>query len=352
MRAYIIKRLLLMLPTLFGITLISFSIIRLAPGDPAVLKARAGSEGITDQAMAKKIVEQTQRIYGLDKPILLNFKLWTVGKNIDALNEMLKDGDVPFDVKDPLITKIKRAGHGAVYPTMMEFLSGEGSDIFRHDLIDILINRTPLRVVEGWSLDDKTELFTREELVQHFSIERITKAAAIFSHEKLQWMNGVYVRELAQGQLAEAIVPFFERDLPATVPRPISREYVLKMVPLIQERVATLSEASAQFDFFFLSELDYDADLLLGKKGTKEEALASLDAALKRLPGIPFGASSLEESLRSLAEEMGIKAGVLFAPLRVACTGRTATPPLFETMEVLGKDTCLSRIEAAAQKLR
>ena len=97
MRAYIIKRLLLMIPTLFGITLISFSIIRLAPGDPAVLKARAGSEGISDQAMAKKIVEQTQRIYGLDKPIMLNFRLWTVQKNIAKLKSLDGSGEVPFD---------------------------------------------------------------------------------------------------------------------------------------------------------------------------------------------------------------------------------------------------------------
>ena len=157
MRAYIIKRILLMIPTLFGITLISFSIIRLAPGDPAVLKARAGSEGITDQVMAKKIVEQTQRIYGLDKPILLNFKLWTVKQNIAKLEEMLKDGDVEFDTKDPLLTKIKRAGNGAVYPVMMELFSGEGSDVYRQDLIDVIINRTPIRVVEGWSLDEKEE---------------------------------------------------------------------------------------------------------------------------------------------------------------------------------------------------
>jgi len=155
MRAYIIKRLLLMIPTLFGITLISFSIIRLAPGDPAVLKARAGSEGITDQAMAKKIIEQTQRIYGLDKPILLNFKLWTVDKNIARLKDMLKDGDVPYEIKDPLLTKIKRAGKGVVYPAMTAFLSGEGSQVFREDLIDVIINRTPLRVVEGWSLAEK-----------------------------------------------------------------------------------------------------------------------------------------------------------------------------------------------------
>jgi peptide/nickel transport system permease protein len=157
MRAYIIKRILLMIPTLFGITLISFAIIRLAPGDPAVLKARAGAEGITDQALAKKIVEQTQRIYGLDKPILLNFKLWSVESNIATLKEMLKDGEVPFEVKDPLITKIKRAGHGAVYPVMTEFLSGGGSGVYREDLIDIITNRTPVRVVQGWDLQEKED---------------------------------------------------------------------------------------------------------------------------------------------------------------------------------------------------
>jgi peptide/nickel transport system permease protein len=175
MRAYIIKRILLMIPTLFGITLISFSIIRLAPGDPAVLKARAGAEGITDQAMAKKIIEQTQRIYGLDKPILLNFHIWNIEKDLSALKVLLNNGEVPFEQKDKLLTKIKRAGKGAVHPAMDEFVSGQGSDAYRENLIDIIINRTSLRVVEGWSLKEKED-YIRTWWAQNEPTYRLTTA--------------------------------------------------------------------------------------------------------------------------------------------------------------------------------
>ncbi len=204
----------------------------------------------------------------------------------------------------------------------------------------------------GWSLDDKTEIFSREELVQYFAIERISKAAAVFSHDKLRWMNGVYIRDMSAEELTEQLLPFLEKDLPVEVKRPISREYVRQLVPLIQERLTTLGEAADLFGFFFVDKLFYNTELLLGKKLTRGTAVAGLEAALTRLEDQSFVAASLEEALRALASELGLKTGEFFGLLRVATTGRTATPPLFETMAVLGKDTCLKRIERALEKLR
>lgn len=230
----------------------------------------------------------------------------------------------------------------------------------------------------GWSLDDKTEIFSKEELVQHFSIERLSKTSAIFNVDKLDWMNGVYIRNMSTEELTEKLLRFLESDLPREVKRPISAEYVQQMAPLIQERLTTFGKAAELYKFFFMEpipqtilptgipseeefgtptvyledKLVYDTNLLLGKKLTKESAVVGLEAALEKLRDIAFDASSLELALRPLAAELGLKTGEFFGLLRVATTGHTAAPPLFETMAVLGKDRCLRRIKLALERLR
>jgi glutamyl-tRNA synthetase len=204
----------------------------------------------------------------------------------------------------------------------------------------------------GWSLDDRTDIIARDELIKHFSLERISKAAAVFNHEKLDWMNGFYLRQLSHEELLREIMPFLERGLPEEVKRPISREYVSRTVPLIQERINTLAEAATYADFFFLEELEYDASLLIGKKMTTETTRQALQAAQEKLSSLEhFNHDALEGALRPLAEELGLKAGQLFSPLRIAVTGQSAAPPLFETMMVLGRERCLTRIRVALGKL-
>ncbi|MFC1974233.1 glutamate--tRNA ligase [Chloroflexota bacterium] len=204
----------------------------------------------------------------------------------------------------------------------------------------------------GWALDDHTEVFSREELVQHFSLERVSKPGAIFSLDKLKWMNGLYIRNLSIEDLTEMLFPFLERDLPSSVNRPVSSEYVRQITPLVQERLTVLGEAAELYDFFFVDELDYDIVLLLGKKLTMETARVGLEAALKQLQDQPFDSSALENVIRPLAAELGLKSGDFFGLLRVATTGRSAAPPLFQTMAVLGRERCLERIEAALAKTR
>ncbi len=204
----------------------------------------------------------------------------------------------------------------------------------------------------GWSLDDKTELLSRQELINNFSLERVSRTAAIFNHEKLYWMNGVFLRELSHEDLLQKIMPFLESGLPKEVNRPISKEYVSRIVPLTRERINTLAEAATYANFFFLDKLEYDASLLIGKKMTIETTLKALKAAQEKLSLLEsFDHDSLEGTLRPLADELGLNAGQLFSPLRVATTGCTAAPPLFETMVVLGKERCLERIRVAIEKL-
>jgi glutamyl-tRNA synthetase len=189
-------------------------------------------------------------------------------------------------------------------------------------------------------------------LIKHFSLERVSKTAAIFNYEKLQWMNGVYIRGLSVDDLTGKIFPFIEKYLPPEVKRPIDYQYVRQIAPLIRERISTLKDAATYADFFFLDDLVYDATMFTDKKMTAETALTALKSAEEKLsPLESFSPDLLETTLRNLAEELGIKAGQLFNPLRVATTARDAAPPLFETMAVLGKERCLKRIRAALVKL-
>jgi len=204
----------------------------------------------------------------------------------------------------------------------------------------------------GWSLDDKTELLSRQELIDNFSLERVSQTAAIFNQDKLNWMNGVYIRSLSLADFTHQALPFLNKGLPSTVRRPLSTDYVSRIMPLIQERAKTLAEVTELAQFFFVDELDYNASLLIGKNMSRESAIKALETAQPRLKQLDvFDAESLEAVLRPLAAELGLKTGQLFGTLRVAVTGQTAAPPLFQTMAVLGKERCLKRIEAALTKL-
>ncbi|MEE8618892.1 MAG: glutamate--tRNA ligase [Dehalococcoidales bacterium] len=214
----------------------------------------------------------------------------------------------------------------------------------------------------GWSLDDRTEILSRQQLIDNFSLERVSQTAAIFNRDKLNWMNGVYIRSLTLEDFTQRVLPFLNNGLPRRVKRPLSIDYVRQIMPLVQERARTLSdvagrtslaEAPELAEFFFVEELDYTPSLLIGKNMSQSSAFKALETARERIELLEaFDAESLEAVLRPLAEELGLKTGQLFGTLRIAVTGRTAAPPLFQTMAVLGKERCLKRIAVAITKLR
>ena len=207
-------------------------------------------------------------------------------------------------------------------------------------------------VLLGWSLDDHTEIISREDLIRHFSIERIGKAGAIFDRDKLTWMNRMYIRQMSQDDLVRRILGLLDEALPTAVPRPVSEEYVHAIMPLVQERLKTLAEAPQLMDFFFLEELGYPADTLIQPGLDRKSTTNALDATLQRVSDLEvWSAEQLEGELRPLAEKLEIKTGQLFGAIRVAVTGRKAAPPLFETMEVLGRERCLPRLKMSARLL-
>jgi glutamyl-tRNA synthetase len=206
----------------------------------------------------------------------------------------------------------------------------------------------------GWSPKNDREFLTIEELTQLFSLEGVNRANAVvnFKEEdpfdpKAVWLNSEHIRALPIEQLSALLLPLFERAGFAA-----SAEKVDAVTPLIRERIKLLGEAVGAADFFFVDELaPYDATELIPQKGDAAVARTVLQKAQEILPGVSFDHDSLDKALREAAGSLGLKAGPMFQPIRVAVCGRKNAPPLFETMLVLGRDVCLKRIQEAEAKV-
>jgi len=204
----------------------------------------------------------------------------------------------------------------------------------------------------GWSYDPEEEIFTREQAISRFALEDINSSPAAFPFDKLEWMNGVYIRALSEEELYQRLVPFVAADLGMTEEELRARPELRQFVPLIRERLKVLRDATPLIDFAFTDELSYEPEMLVGKKMTAAESLAALRAARTTVAALPsFDADTLENALRSLAAELGLKAGQLFGILRVAATGKRVAPPLFGTLAILGRERVLARFEAAERML-
>jgi glutamyl-tRNA synthetase len=199
----------------------------------------------------------------------------------------------------------------------------------------------------GWSYDGSTEIFSREELVRYFDLVGVNNSPARFSYERLEWMNGYYIRQMPAGELAGQLVPFMTE-----AGYRVTAADLEPVVPLIQERIKTLAEVVDKAAFFFKEGLEHDAELLIGKKMTAAESLAALRRARETLAALPdFEVESTEQAMRNLADALELKAGQLFGIVRVAVTGERVSPPLFETMAVLGQARAISRLDRAIEVL-
>ena len=197
----------------------------------------------------------------------------------------------------------------------------------------------------GWSIGGDREKFSFEEMVAEFNWERVKTSEPIFDFQKLDWLNGLYLRELPVDEFCGRVVSggFADRA---------KLERVEPIMPEIQERMKKLNEFDAVAGFFFADELEYEAELLIPKKkdaGFAREVLTRVRPECEAIE--PWSAAALEEMMRTVSEETGWKTRDLFMPVRVAVTGSKATPPLFESMEVLGRDVCLKRLDEAIGKL-
>src|SRR5947209_8083596 len=208
----------------------------------------------------------------------------------------------------------------------------------------------------GWSYDDKTEFFSREELIQVFSLDRIGVSGGILDMEKLEWMNGVYIRNLSLEEFTQRSIPYMERPeveggLPDSIARPLDFDYTSRVLSLEQERLRTLGEAAAAVSFFYEDE-PYETSLLIQKGMDAEKTRGALLRVREVLAGIAtWDAATLEPPIRELIGETGLKAGQLLGSIRAAVSGRPHTPPLFTMMEVLGRERTTRRIDQAIERL-
>ncbi len=203
----------------------------------------------------------------------------------------------------------------------------------------------------GWSLDGETTIIPRRALASHFSLERVSKSPAVFDFDKLEWMNGVYIREMAPHRLVDCMLPWLRSagllpDDDSVYPR----DWYLALAPLVAERAKLLTDIAPMVRFLFTQEVEIDP--AAGRKVLNEAARPVLAAAADALAGLAtWTLDALEHTLRSLPESLGVKPKVVFQVVRVAIAGSTVSLPLFESLELLGKDRTLARLRSAASWL-
>ena len=200
----------------------------------------------------------------------------------------------------------------------------------------------------GWSPGTEEEIFSLDELATRFEIAEVHKAGAVFDRDRLDFLNGVYIRGLADADLAARLRPFVSPEL--------STDALAGLVPLIKERMVRLTDAAELSGF--LSEPDdgvaswWTADDLLPKGRDAAEVAGAMAAARDALAGSKWSAEELEAAARSAADVLGWKAGDFFRPLRLAVTGKAVSPPLFGSMVLLGRDRTLARLDGALERLQ
>jgi glutamyl-tRNA synthetase len=245
---------------------------------------------------------------------------------------------------------LKPSGKGKMSKRESSQLLQDGYSIFLTDLKDF--GYIPEGVVNwmalmGWSYDDHTEFFTLADLVQKFDLAKLNPSPAAINFTKLDHFNGVHIRELSPQDLAQRLRPVFTAAGYA-----VEDEKLLRVAPLLQPRIVTLDDAIPMGGFFFNEVVTPDPAALVGKDMTSAQSAEAAQRAYQILSSLAvIDHQTAEEPLRMLAEQMGISAGQLFGILRAAVTGQTVSPPLFESMAVIGKEKVLERIQSAVEAL-
>lgn len=245
---------------------------------------------------------------------------------------------------------LKPSGKGKMSKRESADLIKDGHSIFVKDLADL--GYLPEAVVNwvalmGWSYDDHTEIFSMADLIDKFNLERLNPSPAAINFTKFDHFNGVYIRSLAVEDLARRIQPFFAHaGLKADMPT------LMKITPIIQERLNGLDEAPEIAGFFFRETVTPEAADLVAKNMTAAQAARVARDAHAILAALPEITPALAElPMRGYVEQSGFSAGQVFGILRIAVTGQKVSPPLFESMEIIGRERVLSRILLAAETL-
>jgi glutamyl-tRNA synthetase len=259
-------------------------------------------------------------------------------------------------LKDPEFAKLNEHGQAiadaigletdaeAFNPVIVDFYDKVG--YLPHALLNYLL-------LLGWSLDDKAEFFTREEMIEQFSLDRVNRAPAAFDPAKLMAFEEHYMQELPVDEKVDMVMPYLEATLLLTLPpTDEDRSYVESIVRAAGDRIRVAGDIIDYADFFTPDDqLLYDMTAFEKRLQKPDEAAGLLAEYRDRLAVLDafdaFDAESLETDLRSFAEEKGIKVGQIIHAVRVAVTGKAVGFGLFEAMEILGKERCLVRMDRA-----
>lgn len=241
---------------------------------------------------------------------------------------------------------LKPSGKGKMSKREAAGLSGEGYSIFVKDmqglgyLPEAVVNWIALM---GWSYDDHTEFFSMADLIEKFSLEKLNPSPAAINFSKLDHFNKLHIKELNDGELAARLQPFFTR---AGIPA--GGETLEEIAPIVKERLTTLDDAVEMAKFFFEPQVHYDSERILMEGCTSQETLVIGKQILAALEAIQeWDAETLDPSMRKLMEEEGKQPRQFFGFLREAISGQKVSPPLFESMQILGKPVVLQRLQAA-----
>jgi glutamyl-tRNA synthetase, bacterial family len=207
----------------------------------------------------------------------------------------------------------------------------------------------------GWSTGTEEEILSMAELIERFDLSTVNKAGAVFDRERLEWLNGQWIRRLTADELIDRLRPFMEAELAAGRIDWLPSEGEMRaLLPVVQERLPTLSAVGELIGFLFVKEVEPEPALIVPKRWDMPTTVAGLTAArhtIAEVGRVSWEADEIEPPLRRLLEDRGWKAGDLFMAIRVAVTGRTATPPLFDTMVALGYERTLARLDRAIERL-
>ncbi|MDQ3127411.1 MAG: glutamate--tRNA ligase [Chloroflexota bacterium] len=207
----------------------------------------------------------------------------------------------------------------------------------------------------GWSPGTEEDVLALDEIVAKFDIDKVQKGGAKFDTGRLEWLNGQWIRKLDGDDLIDRLRPYLQAALDdGRISRLPADEEVRALLPVVQERLPTLAAVVDLVGFLWIDDLGLDPALVVPKRwdaATTHEALVAARGILAAHDAVTWEADELEPPLRELVEARGWKAGDLFMAIRVATTGRTATPPLFDTLVALGRDRTLARLDAAATAL-
>ena len=207
----------------------------------------------------------------------------------------------------------------------------------------------------GWSTGTEEEILSQADLIERFNLSTVTKAGAVFDRERLEWLNGQWIRRLTADEMIERLRPFIETELAAgRIDWLPSDAEMRALLPVVQERLPTLAAVGDLIGFLFVKDVDPDPAVIVPKRWDTATTVTGLAAARETIAETgktTWDAHEIEAPLRRLVEDRGWKAGDLFMAIRVAVTGRTATPPLFDTMVALGYERTLARLDRAIEKL-